>query len=262
MGLSRPIGQALQRLVEDTLLTQQFRCLPLATLLVTATALAAARLHAQTPASPPSERPVIVTAGEGVVQAVPDRAYVSISAESRAASPREAQRRNTELMKPVQDKLHAAGIPADAIRTTAYDLQFEYDWSNGRRIPKGYVARNVIEVRVDAIDKLGELLDVAVTAGATSVSDIRFDVKDRARLERDAIRMAVINARTKAEAAAAGAGSTIDRVVRIEEHGVASPPPVPIVRMAMKEQGQTADVPIATGQLELRARVTLTAAIK
>ena len=243
-------------------MTQHFRWL-FPAILVLAGAVLAHTLPADAQTQPAApERPVVVTAGEGVVQAVPDRAYVSISAESRAASPREAQRRNTELMKPVQDKLRAAGIPADAIRTTAYDLQFEYDWNNGRRIPKGYVARNAIEVRVDAIDKLGELLDIAVSAGATSVSDIRFDVKDRARLERDALRLAVIDARTKADAAAAGAGSSIDRVVRIEEHGVVSAPPMPMMRMAMKEQSQAADVPIATGQLELRARVTLTAALK
>jgi len=234
----------------------------LATLVLTGTVLAVAPAGAQTPGPAAPERPVIVMGGEGVVHAAPDRAYVSISAESRAASPREAQRRNTELMKPVQDKLRSAGIPADAIRTIAYDLQFEYDWNSGRRIPKGYLARNLIEVRVDAIDKLGELLDVAISAGATSVSDIRFDVKDRARLERDAIRMAVVDARTKADAAAAGAGSTIDRVVRIEEHGVVGPPPIPMVRMAAKEASQAADVPIATGQFELRARVTLTAALK
>jgi uncharacterized protein YggE len=253
--------------------TQHFRRPLLAILvlasaaLVAAAALAGAVSAATAPAGAQqqpsvSERPVVVTAGEGVVQAVPDRAYVSISAESRAASPREAQRRNTELMKPVQDKLRSAGIPADAIRTTAYDLQFEYDWNNGRRIPKGYVARNTIEVRVDDIDKLGELLDVAVTAGATSVSDIRFDVKDRAKLEREAVRLAVVDARAKADAAAAGAGSAIDRVVRIEEHGVMTPPPMPVMRMAMKEQSQASDVPIATGQLELRARVTLTASLR
>lgn len=252
----------MARLFEDRPVTQHFRWLFLA-ILVLAGAVLASTLPAgaQTQTAAP-ERPVVVTAGEGVVQAVPDRAYVTISAESRAASPREAQRRNTELMKPVQDKLRGAGIPADAIRTTAYDLQFEYDWNNGRRIPKGYLARNVIEVRVDAIDKLGELLDIAVTAGATSVNDIRFDVKDRSKLEREALRLAVADARARAEAAAAGAGSSIDRVVRIEERGVVSPPPMPMLRMAMKEQSQAADVPIATGQLELRANVTLTASLK
>jgi uncharacterized protein YggE len=63
------------------------------------------------------EEPVVVTTGEGLVQAVPDRAWITITAESRGANPREAQRRNTEAMAPVQDKLRAAGVAADAIKT-------------------------------------------------------------------------------------------------------------------------------------------------
>jgi len=208
--------------------------------------------------------PVVVASGEGVVQAVPDRAFINITAESRASSPREAQRRNTELMKPVQDKLRAAGVPADAIRTTQYDLQQEWDFVNNRRVSRGYVARNTVEVRVDGIEKLGELLDIAVSAGATSVGDIRFDLKERAKLERDALRLAVADARARAEAAAAGAGQSIARVVRIEEHGIVSPPqpPIPMMRMSANSEAAQADVPIATGQMELRARVTLTAELK
>ena len=88
---------------------------------------------AQQPA-PPRDQPVVVTSGDGVVQAVPDRAWISVTAESRAASPREAQRKNAEAMKPVQDRLRAAGIPADAIKTTVYDLQPDWDYSNNRRV--------------------------------------------------------------------------------------------------------------------------------
>lgn len=209
--------------------------------------------------------PVVVTAGEGIVQAVPDRAFIGISAESRASSPRDAQRRNIELMKPVQDKLRAAGIPADAIRTIAYDLQQEWEYVNNRRVPRGYVARNTVEVRVDAIERLGDLLEIAVSAGATSVGDIRFELKDRARLEREALRLAVTDARARADAAAAGAGQTIARVVKIEEHGVITPPepPRPMMRISTERaESVQPDVPIATGQIELRARVTLTAELK
>lgn len=60
---------------------------------------------------------MVVTAGEGVVQAVPDRAWISVTAESRAANPRDAQGKNADAIKPVQDRLRAAGIPGDAIRT-------------------------------------------------------------------------------------------------------------------------------------------------
>lgn len=207
--------------------------------------------------------PVVVTTGEGIVQAVPDRAFVNITAESRAGNPREAQRKNTELMKPVQDKLRSAGIPAEAIRTTQYELQQEWDFVNNKRVSRGYVARNTVEVRVDNLDKLGELLDMAVTAGATSVSDIRFDLKDRAKLEREALRLAVADARARSDAAAAGAGQSVARVVRIEEHGVVQPPqpPMPMMRMSMAKEEQ-GDVPIAAGQMELRARVTLTCELK
>src|SRR6266550_6925798 len=182
-------------------------------------------VSAQQP-SPPRDQPVVVTSGDGVVQAVPDRAWISVTAESRAASPRDAQRKNAEAMKPVQDRLRAAGIPEDAIKTTVYDLQPDWDYSNNRRVLRGYVARNGIEVRIDNIDRVGELVDLVVAAGATGVDNIRFDLKDRERLERDALRLAVADARARAAAAATGAGLAVDRVLRIDEQGVSSPTPV------------------------------------
>ena len=225
----------------------------LATMLLLTPALAGAQQ--------PRDEPTVVTSGEGTVQAVPDRAWVQISAESRAANPREAQRRNAELMAPVQDKLRGAGIPADAIRTVSYDLQQEWDFVNNRRVSRGYVARNAIEVRIDAIDRVGEMLEIAVGSGATSVSGIRFDLKERAKLEREALRLAVADARARAEAAASGAGRTIDRILRIEEHGVISRPPMPYAAERMAVQSADAP-PISAGQMEIQSRVTLTSILK
>ena len=204
---------------------------------------------------------LVITSGDGVVQAVPDRAWMSVSAESRATTPREAQRRNADAMKPVLDRLRTAGVPAEAIRTSAYDLQPEYDFANNRRTLRGYVARNVVTVRIDTVDRAGELIDVAVTAGATAVDNIRFDVKDRARLEREALRLAVVDARARADAAAAGAGRTVDRVVRIDEAGSAGPP-MPVATFARVGAAADAAPPIAAGELEIHAHVTLTVSIK
>jgi uncharacterized protein YggE len=218
-------------------------------------------LPAAVAAQQPRDASVIVMAGEGLVQASPDRAWITITAESRAGNPREAQRRNADVMQPVHDKLRAAGVPADAIRTVAYDLQPEWDFVNNRRVSRGYVARNTIEVRVDAVDRAGELLEIAVASGATSVGGIRFDVKDHTRLEREALRLAVAEARAKADAVAAAAGGAVARVVRIEERGVISRPPVPMV--AAREALQASDAPpMAPGQIEIRAQVTLTAELK
>jgi uncharacterized protein len=207
--------------------------------------------------------PVVVTSGQGVVFAVPDRAWITISAESRAPSPKEAQRVNAEAMRPVQDKLRAAGIPAEAIRTLAYDVQYEWDFVNGKRVGRGYVARNTIEVRVDAIDRVGELLEIAAGSGATALGGIRFDVKEQAKLEREALRLAVLDARAKADAAAAGAGRSIDRILKVEEQGVEVPPmPVRMMRQTAQAAAVDATPPIAAGQMEIRARATVTVALK
>jgi uncharacterized protein len=215
---------------------------------------------AQTPSTP--MEPAVVVSGQGIVQAVPDRAWITITAESRASNPRDAQKRNADAMNPVLDKLKGR-VAADAIKTIGYDLQQEWDFVNNRRVSRGYVARNTVDVRVDQIDRVGELLEMAVGSGATSVGGIRFDLKNRAGLERDALRLAVIDAKAKAEAAASGAGRVVDRILRIDEQGGIAPPmPVRMMRMEAAQANDAAAPPISAGEMEIRANVTLTASLK
>jgi uncharacterized protein YggE len=220
----------------------------------------ACAVAAQEPAQP--QGPVVVTVGEATVRVAPDRAFVMVSVETRAKSPRDAQRMNAEAMTAVQQRLTQARIAKDAIRTTGYDLQQEFDFVQGRRVLREFVARNGIEVRVDDIARTGEILDASVQSGATSVSGIRFDLQDRAGVEREALRLAVADARARAEAAASGGGRAIDRVLRIEDSrdgGVI--PPRPMMTMARTAEG-VAQTPVEPGTIEIHARVTLTASMK
>jgi uncharacterized protein YggE len=224
--------------------------------------LPAAAQAASAQSTAASEGPVVVTVGQGIVKRAPDRAWVSIAAESRAKSPREAQRLNADAMAAVLAKLKGLGLPADVIRTSGYDLQPEFDYSNGKQTLRDYVSRNAVEVRVDDLARVGEIVDAAVGSGATSVSGIRFDLKDRAGDEREALKRAVADARGRADAAAQGASMRVERVVRIEEQAGSSPePPRPMamMRMAGAESAQT---PITPGELEVRASVTMTATIR
>ena len=216
---------------------------------------------AQAPA-PHVEGPVIVTSGEGVVKLAPDRVWVSIAAESRAKNPRDAQRTNSEAMNAVLAKIKGTGLPEGAIRTSGYDLQPEFDYANGRQTLRGYVARNTIEVRVDDVSRVGEILDLAVGSGATSVSGVRFDLKDRAGADREALRRAVADARARADAAVSGAGLHVDRVLRIEEQRAFVPEPRPVMMMRQAVNAESAQPPVAPGEIEVRATVTLTAAIR
>ena len=217
--------------------------------------LCAPAVFAQTP-----ESPQVVVTGEGIVKATPNQAWINIGAESRSKVSKDAQQRNAEAMTAVQQKIAAFGIPKDAIKTTAIDLQMEFDYANGRQTPRGYVARNTIEVRVDDLTKLGDVLDAVVASGATMIHGLRFDVKEREQLEAAALQSAVKNAMGKATAVASGAGRAVDRITKIEE--TASMEPRPMMReyaMAARADAQT---PVAPGELEIRAHVRVTMSIK
>jgi uncharacterized protein YggE len=215
-----------------------------------------------TPETP--QQPVVVTSGEGVVKRAPDRAWVTIAAESRARTPQDAQRANADAMSSVVNRLKTAGVPADAIQTTMFDLQPEFDYANGKQTLRDYVARNQVQVKVDALAKLGEIIASVVSGGATNISGVRFDLQERDAAEREALRLAVADARKRADAAARGANMTVDHVTRIEEQREYLPgPPRPMMTMGRAGVAeQQPAVPIESGEIEIRVRVSMTAAIR
>lgn len=232
------------------------------TSLLLALAVAAPSVAAAQPPQPgPPPPPSVVVRGSGEVRAVPDMANIALGAEQLAKTPREAQAGVAKAMTAVQQRLTAAGVPKDAIRTTVYDVQAQFDYANGRQTLRGYIARHTIDVRVDDIDKVGELLDVAIAAGGTSVQGVRFDLKKREALEREALTRAVADARARADAPAAGAGSAVAAIVRVEETGL-SVPEVPMMRMAAQPMAADMAPPVAPGETVIRASVTLTARLK
>ena len=214
------------------------------------------------PPAPPPPVPSIITSGEAVVRRAPDQAFVTAAVETRARNPRDAQQQNATGMAAVLQRLAAAGIPKDAIRTLGYTVHQEFDFVNGRRVPKEFVARNAVEIRVDAIDRAGEIIDAAVQAGASGVDRIRFELRDRPALEREALRLAVIDARARADAAAAGAGRTVDRILKIDD----TRQPDYRGPMLMSARETAGDAPAQTsiepGQIEIRSTVVLTVSIK
>jgi hypothetical protein len=204
--------------------------------------------------------PVLVTAGEAVLRVAPDRAVVQLTTEGRAPTAKPAQQQEADAATAVRAQLGKAGVPDAAVRTLAYELRQEFDYANGKQTPRGFVARQTIEVRVDDVGRLGEVIGRAVESGAAAVADVRFDVKARQDLERQALTQAVADARARADAAAAGAGTSVAGIIRIEEQR--QPEFRPVMARGMAAEAAAVATPIATGEIEIRAGVSLTSALK
>ena len=230
-----------------------------ATIAVIGVLLSPAFVFAQAP-PPPPEPPSIVAHGEAGVRRAPDRVLITAAVETRARNPRDAQRQNAETMAAVQKQVLATGISREAVRTLGYTIYQQVDIVDGRRVPRDYVARNAIEVRLEAVDRTGEMLDTLVAAGATSIANVQFDLRDRNAAEREALKLAVEDARGRAEAAASGMGRTIGRVIKIEDIRQ-SQGPRPMMSVA-REAAADQFTPVEPGQIEVRAQVVLTVAIQ
>src|SRR5438132_8927956 len=127
-------------------------------MLVALLAGSAAAAAAQGPGPPSGQSQIVVTTGEAVVRRTPDRAFVTIAVESRSKNPRDAQRQNAEAMTTVRQRLSQAKVSADALKTVGYDLEQEFEIVPNGRVPKEFVARNTIEIRVEDIAHVGELI--------------------------------------------------------------------------------------------------------
>ena len=213
-------------------------------------------MSAQTPAAEP---PHIVTHGTATLKRAPDRAWVSVSADAR----REA----ASQMTVVQSAIKAAGIPADAIKTTNYSLQPQMEWDGTRSRIRDYLAHNEIEVRVDNIDQVSDVIDAAGAVRTTptltvAISGVRFDLKSNASLVQEALSLAVKDAMAHAQAIAGGLSRSLGQVIKVEEQpGNESPRPIAFAARAMV-QAQGASTPIEPTEVEVRSTVTLTVRIQ
>lgn len=189
----------------------------------------------------------VAVTGVGNVKAVPDQAELSFGVESRGETAAAALASNRDAMRKVIAALRDGG---------ARDLQTEYVsvWpvSSGGGEITGYSASNSVSAAI-GVERAGELIDAATTAGANDVSGPGLSRSDSDRLYRQALAAAVADARDRAEALAKAAGRSLGAVETISEGGV-EPAPYPERAAAVGD----AATPIVPGRLETSATVSVT----
>ena len=166
----------------------------------------------------------IVVTGQGSVRTVPDRAQISLGVSTDAKTASAALRANNGEIAKVIAAVKAQGIPAADIQTEQVSLSLRYD-NNGNAVV-GYSASNSISVIVRTLGKVGGVIDAGVEAGANQVSGPNLVLSDQNSLYRQAIRVAIGNARGKAQAIARASGLHIRRITQVVESG--GPTPVPL----------------------------------
>ncbi|MGH6819782.1 MAG: SIMPL domain-containing protein [Methylocella sp.] len=201
-------------------------------------------------------------AGHGEVRVSPDFAMVMIGVLSQANTAAEALKANTSAMQAVFATLKDAGIAGKDIQTSNFTVQPRYDYSNSGQPPRlmGYDVTNNVTVAVRKLDSLGTVLDQVVSAGSNQIHGILFQVSEPEAALDEARKLAVADARRRANVYSGASAVVLGDILSISEAG-GYQPPVPM-EARMIRAGGAADVPIAQGEQALSVDVNIVWEIK
>ncbi len=199
----------------------------------------------------------ISVVGQATIKARPDTVTLTLGVEAQAGGAAEAVSQCSMAMNRVINALVNAGVPRADIKTSNLSLWPQYDYSELGEAPRlvGYRASNLVTCSWNQLDKIGELIDKAVQAGANTLHGLSFSLADSRALYLQAVGDAVRDARAKADALAAAAGVRVGDVRNLSLDTFFSGPIV--VREGLRADAGAAAPPVEPGQVEMQVTVAV-----
>ncbi|MCJ7806688.1 MAG: SIMPL domain-containing protein [Clostridia bacterium] len=206
-----------------------------------------------------SEMPQIIqTYGEAEVKAESDLARVGIAVETRGSVAEAAVEENARLANAVIEALKEFGLAEEDIKTGSYSLYSYREWFDERPADEEvitYQVTNEIVVTTTRLEEVGEMIDLAVKAGANNINYINFELENPQELQLQALKLATEQAAKKAEAIAESSGEKISGLYRIREERTEYMPYVYKQEVAA-DMGMGAPTPIIPDEVVVTAMVT------
>lgn len=222
---------------------------------------------------------VITLSGHGEVQAVPDIATISFSIRSEGKTVKEAQDLVAVTEKKALDFLRENKIADKDIKTTnsSFYPKYEYKYEkslvpcneygcpphNGKNVIIGYEASENITVKVRNTDDAGLIIQGLGAIGVSDLNGPNFTIDDEDGLKAQARKLAIEEAKMKAEVLAKDLGIKLGRIASFNESGSYYPVPM-YAKMessdAMMASGAPAELP--KGENTISSDVSITYEIR
>jgi uncharacterized protein YggE len=199
----------------------------------------------------------LTVSGRGVETISTTLSQVSLGVEVQGKTAEDVQKEAARRSSAVVALLKKRNV--EKLTTTGIRLNPVYSYSNNVQRITGYAASNTVSFRIPT-DKAGTLLDDAVKAGATQINGVSFIASDEAiaSAQKQALKKATQDAQEQAETVLSTLKLEQKDIISIQINGATPPPPPMLYRAeAAKASLIDASTPIAAGEQEVQASVTL-----
>ena len=202
-----------------------------------------------------SERSVVNVTGEGIVKVEPDEVLIKSRIEHEGNSAAEVKRQNDEVVNKVIKYLKSQGIDDKNINTEYVNLNKRYDYNDKTY---SYVANQAISIRLENLKDYEKIMKGLLENGLNRIDGIQFKSSEMEKYEKEARKLAVLDAQSRAKELAQPLGQDIGKAVSISEMDYNSFQPVyrmdEAVEMSAAKDGQQT---IAPGELEIKIKVNV-----
>jgi uncharacterized protein YggE len=194
----------------------------------------------------------ISVSGTGTIQAVPDLAIVSFGISVDDKDPSVAMMTLGSKANLVLQSLSKIGVKKEDIQTISISLYpvYSYDKDTGKQTLEGYRATESFNVN-GPIGSAGIILSTVTANGVNEINGISFDVSNKDQLKLDAIKLAMKDARAKADASIDGTGYKINSIKTIS---IEASTPMPVYKSFA---GAQENIPVEGGTISVQVNVSV-----
>ncbi|MFP3853197.1 MAG: SIMPL domain-containing protein, partial [Anaerolineales bacterium] len=197
--------------------------------------------------------------GTGRARGEPDLATlnvgVNIADESISEAVEESNRTIAEITAAIQEH----GVEPADIQTTNFGIWAEEQWDpeTGQRLPdRLYRVDSTVQINVREVDRVGEILEASIQAGANNIYGLTFGLQDSSDLVAKAREAAIADAEAKAASIAEALGLELGQVVTVVDITGDFVSPV-FESAAMGVGGGAGEPPISEGAMSVSASVQI-----
>ncbi|MES2239238.1 MAG: SIMPL domain-containing protein [Bacteroidota bacterium] len=202
--------------------------------------------------------PQISVSGEGKVKVTPDQATISATVETKGNVAKEVKKQNDDKIDAVLKLIKKMNLAPSDYRTQRVSLNPQYDYEKKKTT---YNATQTVEIIVKDLNKYDELMEGLVDQGINRIDNVVFQSSKLEQYESDARKLAMKDAKHKAEDYVSVLGQKVGRAMTITDNSQSYNPQPVYARfktMAMESDAAGASKEtLAVGEITITANVSV-----
>ncbi len=199
--------------------------------------------------------PMINVSGEGKIKVIPDQASITISIETKGSKADDVKKDNDKKMDAILKFIKKSAIAKEDFQTQRVSLNPNYDYEKKKY---NYVATQTVQILLKDLSKYDSLMEGLIDAGVNRVDNVVFKSSNMVQLQSDARKLAMKDAKAKAEDYVSVLNQKIGKAITISDNSqVYYPQPVMYAMKTMANSDSAPRETLAAGEIEITANVTV-----